>query len=55
MPLMACPVDRVPPAQPEEPVAALPLAAELPPLDPPAVCAKASDEPPTSKLKTTRM
>jgi hypothetical protein len=49
------PVDRVPPAYPVEPVAALPLAAEPPPLDPPEVCAKASEEPPTSKLKITAM
>jgi len=36
-------------------VAALPFAAEPPPLDPPAVCAKAREEPPTSKLKITAM
>jgi hypothetical protein len=34
-----------------DPVAAFPLAADPPPLDPPAVWAKASDEPPTSNIK----
>jgi len=55
VPLMVWPVDRGPPARPVDPLAALPLAAEPPPLDPPEVCAKASEEPPTSKLKITAM
>jgi hypothetical protein len=51
VPLMVCPLERVPPAAPPEPVVAVPLAAALPPLDPPAICAKASEEWPRSKLR----
>ena len=36
-----------------DPAAAVPLAAEPPLLDPPALCAKASEEAPTSKIKIT--
>jgi hypothetical protein len=52
---MVCPVDRVPSSYPVDPVAEVPLAAEPPLLDPPAVWAKASEEPPTSKIKITAM
>jgi hypothetical protein len=55
VPLMVCPVDKVLLAEPMDPVAVVPLAAEPPLLDPPPLWAEASEEPPTSKIKITAM
>jgi len=55
VPLIVCPFEKVPPAAPPEPAEAVPLVVELPPVDPPAVCANPSEELPRSKVKVTTM